>query len=159
MKKLLFLKLISLESTKFKLIENNLYIVGKVSNKLVKLNLNTLQQINTLKTKIQKVIIGLEISYIQRLLLLGVGYRLEKQTDRLLSLKLGYSHTLFFVIPKEIDLFLSKKKVIICKSLNFEALTLFISQLQKLRKFNKYKGKGFIKKNQIIKLKEGKKKK
>jgi len=36
---------------------------------------------------------------------------------------------------------------------------LFISQLKKLRKFDKYKGKGFLKKNQNIILKVGKKKK
>ena len=158
MKNLLKKSLIILPEITFKKAKNIIYIIKKSHFNYINIDINNLSLINTYKRKLQTEIIGINIQYIQRLVLKGIGFRIEKQTENLLKLKLGFSHDLFIQVPAEINIFLSKKNIIVCKSKNYDQLTLFIAQIQKLKKFDKYKGKGLFKKNQFILLKEGKKK-
>lgn len=156
MKNLLYSNFIQIKNSSFKVFNNFCFLDDFVCHSFDNLSLKL---INTNKKKFQNKLIGSQLSYLRRLLLTGVGFRIEKQTDNLLQLRLGYSHFLYVHLPEQINFFFSKKKILILKSMDLELLTLFISQLKKLKKFDKYKGKGFLNKNEIVVLKIGKKKK
>lgn len=159
MKNILRSKLIFLSSNKILEFKTILYIKGqKGVLQIQKNNLFNLKNLGSLKRHMQNALIGTDINYIQRLFFNGVGYRAELN-DKILILRLGYSHTLNIQIPKSIEVFIAKRNHMNCKSYDLAHLRLFISRLQKLRKFDVYKGKGLLLKNQIFKLKEGKKKK
>jgi large subunit ribosomal protein L6 len=160
MKSLKQFKLISFTNNVFKKYKQIMYIFGKKG--LIKLNFSNYKNITclpTLKKKIQQSLVGTTVENIKRIIFKGVGYRVEKVNNTLLSLKLGYSHTLYINIPSEIETFLPKRHILVCKSFKIDLVSLFVMQIKKLKKFNIYKGKGIFLKNQIFKLKEGKKKK
>lgn len=156
MKNILFSKYIITQDVNLKLF-NNLLFLNKNNKILFDFSSNAV--INTYKKKIQNQLISFKIPFLIRLVLPGVGYRIEKQVNNILQIRLGYSHFIYLKLPDHINFFFSKKKNLILSSYNLEELTLFVSQLKKLRKFDKYKGKGFLNKNQKVTLKIGKKKK
>lgn len=129
----------------------------KISNDQKK-NLKALQKtyISLIKQKI------LEISIIlsNKLKFIGVGYRgelLEIFKKKLLELKLGYTHKIYFKIPEQL-------KIISLKSTNFFVFgnsynlvnqTAAVIRSYKLPEI--YKGKGILYENEKLLLKEGKK--
>ena len=159
MKNLLHTKFILLSDYDLKMFKNFFFIQYLNKTVLLKTRWDFMKYLNTNRKKLQQNLIGLNIPYIKRLLLVGVGYRVENHLKNKLQLRLGFSHNVYIQLPFEIDFFFSKKKILILKSFDFEKLTMFVSQLKKLKKFDKYKGKGFLIKNQNVILKIGKKKK
>lgn len=156
MKNLLNSKFIQFQHLKLKKFNNLFFFENFKNYQLIFFLLNLL---NTQKKKFQNKLIGIKLPYLKRLILSGVGFRIEKQLNNLLQLRLGYSHFIYLMCPPQINFLFSKKKILILKSNDLELLSLFVSQLKKLKKFDKYKGKGFLNKNTNIILKVGKKKK
>jgi len=91
------------------------------------------------------------------LLLNGIGYKV-KLNSQFLTFKLGYSHIINVLIPKNIKVQILKSTIIILYSNDWDCLTKFAHSLKKLRKIDPYKGKGILFKDEIIIKKEGKKK-
>jgi len=109
-----------------------------------------------LKQKINEVLITVK----KRLNLVGIGYRVsitEISSLQILQLKLGFSHSIYFKIPK--------KLTVICptptKILIFGSCQQSVDKMSSLIKSYKipdiYKGKGILYNNEKIVLKEGKK--
>jgi large subunit ribosomal protein L6 len=122
-------------------------------------NIDSLKQNKTLFYRlIQKGIVGVSFGYINRLLFVGVGYRVEKLTDKIITLKLGYSHLISVKIPESIKAYSPKKNTLILKSSDSQKLNLFTSRIRSYRFPDVYKGKGILFKNEIIRLKSGKNK-
>ena len=95
----------------------------------------------------------------KKLILRGIGYRMNLMPDlKAISFKLGYSHLLSLNIPKEILNVRVQKNFISFQSYDISFLGDFSFKIKLLRKPDSYKGKGFLKKNEIIKLKLLKKK-
>lgn len=160
MKNILRSKLIFLPSNKIVEYKTVLYINGKYGTlSIQKKDLFDLKNLPSLKRHIQNALVGTSINYIQRVFFNGVGYRAELSNNKTLVIRLGYSHILNIQIPQNIEIFIAKRNHMSCRSYNLSDLRLFVSKLQKLRKFDVYKGKGLLLKNQVFKLKEGKKKK
>lgn len=104
---------------------------------------------------LKHAVYGISMSYVLILVLQGVGYRVDK-VGREIVLKLGYSHTHSIFIPEVINIECVKNEIHI-RSSHLILLNSFASSLRKLRFPNSYKGCGVIYKNEVIKLKEGKK--
>lgn len=96
----------------------------------------------------------------RKLKFIGVGYRafgVENYESKLLLLKLGYSHPIYFKIPTELRIFCLKLTKLFVYGSSYQHVT----QTAALIRFNKvpepYKGKGISYENEKIVLKEGKK--
>ena len=108
---------------------------------------------------IKKKIKGVFQGYKRQIYLKGVGYKFQVNNDYLI-LTLGFSHDILVKIPKQIKIQIIKKSTtLILSSFDDQYLTQFISCIRKFKKPEVYKGKGILYKEEIIKLKEGKKKK
>lgn len=106
----------------------------------------------------QKTLIGANLGFVIRLAFIGVGFRVESIENDFLKLKLGFSHYIYIKIPKYIKIKAPKKNLLILKSSNDHLLKEFGLRICSFRLPDVYKGKGISRKNQILILKEGKKK-
>jgi large subunit ribosomal protein L6 len=106
----------------------------------------------------QKSIIGVSLGFVNSLSFSGVGFRLESLNDKFMKLKLGFSHFIILAIPPYIQVSSLKKTQIILKCLDEQLLNEFCSKIISFKYPDVYKGKGILYKNQVLFLKEGKKK-
>ena len=106
---------------------------------------------------INNAIIGVSQGFKKRLNLVGIGYRvqLDKKT---LTLKLGLSHDVTYVVPEEIEVICPKPDQIILLGTKKDYLNKIASNIRNLKKPDSYKGKGILFDNEHLILKEGKKK-
>lgn len=104
---------------------------------------------------LKQAVYGISLSYVLILVLHGVGYKADIVDNKLL-LKLGFSHMHFISIPNTLDIKCIKNEIHI-RSCHLVFLNSFASSLRKLRFPDSYKGCGVLYKNELIKLKEGKK--
>jgi len=106
----------------------------------------------------QKVLVGAHLGFVIRLAFIGVGFRVESIENDFLKLKLGFSHFVFIKIPDHIKVTAPKKTLLVLKSLDDHLLKEFVSKIRSFKLPDVYKGKGISFKNQVLVLKEGKKK-
>lgn len=109
-------------------------------------------------SKLKSQLVGQSINYCFRLHFIGVGYRVESIENKVIKIKLGFSHFIFVKVPSEIITASPKKTSLILRSSNFFVLKSFLSEICQIHRVDPYKGKGIRLKNQFISLKEGKKK-
>jgi large subunit ribosomal protein L6 len=98
--------------------------------------------------------------FYQKLKFVGVGYRafeVDQFKDELLLFKLGYSHHIYFKIPKNIDIFCLKLTKLFIYGNSYQNITQVAATIQSHKFPEPYKGKGILHENEKIKLKEGKK--
>ena len=94
---------------------------------------------------------------IRKLILKGLGLKVNFINNNILELKLGFSHLIKILInTKKISIFL-KKNIIFIESFSSIYLGNFLYNIRKLRFPNAYKGKGVWYKNEIRILKPIKK--
>ena len=97
--------------------------------------------------------------FYKKLKFIGIGYRalqLSNFDSKLLLLKLGYSHNIYFRIPINSNCFLKKTNIFLFGN-SYKHTTQLASLLRSLKKPEPYKGKGILYENELIVLKEGKK--
>ncbi len=91
--------------------------------------------------------------------LVGVGYK-ASHNGQVLELALGYSHSIFFEIPKEVKLETvterGKNPTIILESHDKQLIGQVAAKIRSLRKPEPYKGKGVLYKGEVIRRKAGK---
>lgn len=106
---------------------------------------------------IHQLIIGVTKGYIQKLRLVGVGYRANIMENKLM-LKLGYSHEVIYEFPKEISIIASKAKgtVLMIKGIEVTQVNQIAADIRSLRQPDSYKGKGIHYYNEVLTLKKGK---
>jgi ribosomal protein L6P/L9E len=85
-------------------------------------------------------------------LIRGVGLKVNLLNSLHLSLKFGYSHLIFLIVPDIIKIAIFKKKVIL-SSFNKITLGNFCNVIYKYRPINIFTGKGLLKKKRFFKLK------
>lgn len=86
----------------------------------------------------------------------GMGFSCKKK-ENILIFELGLSHAIFYEIPKMINVFYVKGKLLIF-GYHKETVTNICVELQKLRYPNSYSGRGLVYLGETIKLKETRKK-
>lgn len=111
----------------------------------------------TERANINNLIQGVSNGFESKLLLVGVGYRAQAK-GKVLSLSLGFSHPTDFTLPEGITIETPVPTEIIIKGMNKELVGLVASQIRRIRGPEPYKGKGIRYANEVIELKETKKK-
>lgn len=115
---------------------------------------------NTTVSLIKQLIIESAAILYQKLKLVGVGYRVfpvENFESRLLLLRLGYSHPIYFRIPLKTKIFSLKLTRLFLYGYSYQQLTFAASKIRLNKMPEPYKGKGILYENEKITLKEGKK--
>ncbi|KAI8075363.1 putative ribosomal protein L6 [Gilbertella persicaria] len=113
----------------------------------------------TTRALINNAIVGVSDGYKVHLRLVGVGYRgTLENNNRVLSLKLGYSHPIQMELPEGVTCSVPAPNRIILQGINLQHVTEFAAKVQRWRMPEPYNQKGIFINDQTIKKKEGKKK-
>ena len=155
------------KSLKLKLkikIFDNKKIIHVLPTPITKLSNNSEKKINSLKGTTAALIkqLLLETSYMlyKKLKFVGVGYRvfeIESFKDKLLMLKLGYSHSIFSKTSKDLNIFCLKLTKLFIYGNSYHNVTQAASSIKSHKTPEPYKGKGILYDNEIVTLKKGKK--
>ena len=152
---ILKVKILILKATK--IIKISAVSLSKISNNQKK-KIKTIQ--GTTVALIKKLITETSTVFYQKLKFVGVGYKafkLENFKNKLVHLKLGYSHFIYFKIPDNLKIFCLKFTKLFIYGNSYQNITKTASLIRYYKKPEPYKGKGILYENEKIKLKEGKK--
>lgn len=111
----------------------------------------------TVRANINNVIHGVSQGFERKLVLVGVGYRAQAK-GKVLALSLGFSHPTDFAVPEGVTIETPTQTEIMIKGANKEIVGLVAAQIRSIRGPEPYKGKGVRYANEVIELKETKKK-
>ena len=149
---------------------------GQLSHKLsdgitVEINEGILNVNRSSDTKSQRALHGLNRALINNLVkgvsegftvkqeVVGVGYKASNQGN-LLELHLGFSHSIFFDIPKEVkvttETVKGKNPLIVLEGCDKQLIGQIAAKIRSLRKPEPYKGKGIKFQNEKLRKKAGK---
>jgi large subunit ribosomal protein L6 len=123
-----------------------------------KKNIKAFQQTNI--ALIKQLIIETSSLLYKKLIFTGIGYKVfdvEQFSNKLLMLKLGYSHFLYFKISSEIKMYCLKSTKLFIFSNSYQNVTQLASSIRAFKKPEPYKGKGILYSTEKVILKEGKK--
>jgi len=126
------------------------------NNEKKKLRLVQTTQVALLK----QLIVDILFISCKKLKLVGVGFRvsfLKIGNYDLLYFKLGYSHAVYFKIPKTVNIFCGKSNKIFITGNTFVFLAQIAALIRSYKAPEPYKGKGILYMSERITLKEGKK--
>ena len=108
---------------------------------------------------IQNMVTGVSESFSKTLELVGVGYRASNQ-GQILELSLGFTHSIFLQLPKEINLETkterNKNPLIILSSADKQLLGQVCAKIRSFRMPEPYKGKGIRFEGEVVRRKSGK---
>lgn len=107
------------------------------------------------RSLIQNMVDGVTKGYEKTLEINGVGYRAQKQGNKLI-LNLGYSHPIEMVDPEGITVEIPANNKIIVKGIDKELVGEHAANIRKQRLPEPYKGKGIKYEDEYVRRKEGK---
>ena len=107
------------------------------------------------RTLISNMVEGVVKGYEKKLQLVGVGYRANKQGNKLV-LSLGFSHPIEMADPEGVTTEVPTQTEIIIKGIDKQIVGNYAAKIRELRKPEPYKGKGVKYSDEIIRRKEGK---
>ena len=107
------------------------------------------------RTLIHNMIIGVTEGYVKDLEVNGVGYRAQKQGNKLV-LALGYSHPVEMVDPEGIEVKVDGNKISVV-GIDKEKVGQYAAEIREKRAPEPYKGKGIKYVDETIRRKTGKK--
>lgn len=118
---------------------------------------NTNALAGTVRATINNNIIGVSDGYEKKLLLKGVGYKAALK-DKYLSLSLGFSHPVEYLIPEGITIEVPNQTEIVIKGNGKQQVGQVAAEIRRYRSPEPYKGKGIRYSDEVVVLKETKKK-
>ena len=104
---------------------------------------------------INNMITGVEKGYAKTLILNGVGYRAQKQGNKLV-MNLGYSHPVEIKAIEGVEFEIPEATKVIVKGIDKQKVGEAAAQIRSWRKPEPYKGKGIRYENEVIRRKGGK---
>lgn len=111
------------------------------------------------RSLIDNMVTGVTEGYRKELEIIGVGYRASLSGD-VVELNLGYSHTIHFVPPEDVDIEVDTKSrknpVLIVSGINKELVGQVAAKIRSLRPPEPYKGKGIRYVDEWVRRKAGK---
>ncbi|QUH25453.1 50S ribosomal protein L6 [Serpentinicella alkaliphila] len=107
------------------------------------------------RTLINNMVDGVTKGFEKKLQLVGVGYRANKQGNKLV-LSLGFSHPVELVDPEGLTVEAPTQTEIIIKGINKQEVGNYAAKIRELRKPEPYKGKGIRYSDEVVRRKEGK---
>ena len=111
----------------------------------------------TLRALVNNMVIGVSKGFERKLTLVGVGYRAQAQGE-LLNLTLGFSHPLAHKMPAGVMVSTPTQTEIVLKSANKQLLGQVAAEVRAYRAPEPYKGKGVRYSDEVVTIKETKKK-
>jgi large subunit ribosomal protein L6 len=107
------------------------------------------------RSLLNNMVIGVSEGFVRRLLVEGVGYR-ASVSGRTLTLNVGYSKPVEFILPEGIDAEVDKNNVITLRGIDKELVGLTAARIREVRKPEPYKGKGIRYEDEYVARKAGK---
>ena len=111
----------------------------------------------TMRALVANMVLGVSKGFERRLNLVGVGYRAQAQGDKL-NLTLGFSHPVVHPMPQGVKVETPTQTEIVIKGIDKQQVGEVAAQVRAYRRPEPYKGKGVRYSNEVIVLKETKKK-
>jgi large subunit ribosomal protein L6 len=111
----------------------------------------------TTRALVSNMVKGVTEGFQRKLLLVGVGYRAQVQGDAL-NLTLGFSHPVNFPIPEGIKIECPTQTEIVVKGIDRQKVGQVAANIREFRPPEPYKGKGVKYSDEVIEIKETKKK-
>jgi large subunit ribosomal protein L6 len=111
----------------------------------------------TMRALIANMVTGVSKGFEQRLALVGVGYRAQAQGDKL-NLTLGFSHPVVHQMPKGVKVATPTQTEIVITGIDKQQVGQVAAEVRRYRAPEPYKGKGVRYADEIVILKETKKK-
>ncbi len=113
--------------------------------------------IGTMRSEVANYVYGVTKGFERKLLLVGVGYRAQAK-GKDLNLTVGYSHPVNILAPEGITIETPSQTEILVKGVDKHMVGHIASMIRAVRSPEPYKGKGIRYANEVIVLKETKKK-
>jgi len=111
----------------------------------------------TARALINNMVKGVTDGFSIRIEIVGVGFRAAVDKG-MLSMSLGYSHEIRYVIPQGVEIKAEKPTLIVISGADKQRVGQVAAELHRLRRVDPYKGKGVLYEGRKIRRKEGKKK-
>ena len=112
----------------------------------------------TVRAVVSNMVTGVSKGFERRLSLVGVGYRAQAQGETL-NLTLGFSHPVAYKLPKGITAETPTQTEIVIKGVDRQLVGQVAAEVRAYRKPEPYKGKGVRYSDEVVVIKETKKKK
>ena len=107
------------------------------------------------RTLVNNMVVGVTSGYEKKLEINGVGYRAQKQGNKLI-LSLGYSHPVEMIDPEGIESTMEGQNIIFIKGIDKEKVGQYAAEIRDKRRPEPYKGKGIKYADEVIRRKVGK---
>ncbi|MBI1907732.1 MAG: 50S ribosomal protein L6 [Rhodocyclales bacterium] len=111
----------------------------------------------TIRALVNNMVIGVSKGFERKLTLVGVGYRAQAQGDKL-NLALGFSHPIVHQMPDGIKVETPTQTEILIRGVDKQQVGQVAAEVRAYRQPEPYKGKGVRYANEVVSLKETKKK-
>ncbi|MCE3005983.1 MAG: 50S ribosomal protein L6 [Rickettsiales bacterium] len=111
----------------------------------------------TVRSNVKNLVEGVTAGYKKQLDITGVGFRAAAQ-GQILTLALGFSHEVKYIVPKAVTVTVDKQTTIFLSSADRQKLGQVAAEIRSLRPPEPYKGKGIKYSTETVRRKEGKKK-
>lgn len=111
----------------------------------------------TVRALVNNMVAGVSKGFERKLTLVGVGYRAQAQGDKL-NLSLGFSHPVVHQMPAGIKVETPSQTEIIIKGVDKQVVGKVAAEVRAYRAPEPYKGKGVRYSDEVVTLKETKKK-
>jgi large subunit ribosomal protein L6 len=111
----------------------------------------------TLRALLANMVQGVTKGFERKLTLVGVGYRAQAQGDKL-NLTLGFSHPVVHHMPKGVKVETPTQTEILVKGIDKQQVGQVAAEIRRYRPPEPYKGKGVRYADEVVVIKETKKK-
>ena len=111
----------------------------------------------TLRALVNNMVNGVTKGFEKKLNLVGVGYKAQAQGDKL-NLSLGFSHPVVHAMPEGVTCATATPTEIVIKGIDRQKVGQVAAEVRAYRAPEPYKGKGVRYSDEVVKIKETKKK-
>ena len=111
----------------------------------------------TIRQLVNNMVVGVSKGFEKKLNLVGVGFRAQAQGDKL-NLSLGFSHPIVHQMPAGIKVETPTQTEILIKGIDRQVVGQVAAEIRAYREPEPYKGKGVRYADEVVTLKETKKK-
>ena len=111
----------------------------------------------TMRALVQNMVTGVTEGFQKKLELQGVGYRVQAQGNKL-TLQLGFSHPVVYVLPEGIGAEVTSQTEIVISGVDKQKVGQVCAEIRGFRPPEPYKGKGVRYAGEYVRRKEAKKK-
>jgi large subunit ribosomal protein L6 len=111
----------------------------------------------TLRALVNNMVTGVTKGFEKKLSLVGVGYKAQAQGDKL-NLSLGFSHPVVHAMPAGVTVATPTPTEVVIKGIDRQQVGQVAAEVRAYRSPEPYKGKGVRYVDEVVKIKETKKK-